>query len=186
MAKRVLPDMARRALRTLEVLQVATVLADLRVPPWSRRHARRGDRVGPHAIADNDQWRSCCRFEDGDACDVEFCDYHWLEQMLMSVPNTRPLERRSIHPGEMLRVEFLAAYGPSVKALAEAAGVSRQSMNELLRERRALSPEMALRLAKLFATSPEYWLNLQGYVDFLDAAQELKREIAQIHPLQVA
>ena len=63
----------------------------------------------------------------------------------MSVPNSRPLERRPIHPGEILREDFLPEYDLSVTALAEAAGVSRQSMNELLRERRAVSPEMALR-----------------------------------------
>ena len=75
-AKRVPPDIARRALRKLEALQVAAVLADLRVPPGNRLHALRGDRVGQHAIAVNDQWRICFRFEDGDAYDVEFCDYH--------------------------------------------------------------------------------------------------------------
>ena len=62
----------------------------------------------------------------------------------------------------------------------------RQSVNELLRERRAVSPEMALRLGKLFGTSPEFWLNLQRNVDLWDAARGLKREIAHIHPLQVA
>ena len=67
----------------------------------------------------------------------------------MTIPNSRPLERRPIHPGEILREDFLPEYGLSVTALAEAAGVSRQSMNELLRERRALTPEMALRLGKL-------------------------------------
>ena len=75
-AKRVPPDIARRALRKLEALQVAAVLADLRVPPGNRLHALRGDRVGQRAIAVNDQWRICFRFEDGDAYDVEFCDYH--------------------------------------------------------------------------------------------------------------
>ena len=75
-AKRVPPDIARRALRKLEALQVAAVLADLRVPPGNRLHALRGDRVGQHAIAVNDQWRICFWFEDGDAYDVEFCDYH--------------------------------------------------------------------------------------------------------------
>ncbi|MGI9043401.1 MAG: HigA family addiction module antitoxin [Gemmatimonadaceae bacterium] len=104
----------------------------------------------------------------------------------MSIPNTRPLERRPIHPGEILREEFLPDYGLSVTALAKAAGVSRQSINELLRERRALSTEMALRLSKLFGNSPEFWLNLQRNVDLWDAAQELKRQIARIHPLQVA
>ena len=104
----------------------------------------------------------------------------------MSIPNTRPLERRPIHPGEVLREDFLPEYGLSVSALAEAAGVSRQSMNELLRERRALTPEMALRLSKLFGNSPEFWLNLQRNVDLWDAARGLKQEIAHIHPLQVA
>jgi len=104
----------------------------------------------------------------------------------MAIPNNRPLERRPIHPGEILREEFLPEYGVSVTALAEAAGVSRQSMNELLRERRAVTPEMALRLGKLFGNSPEFWLNLQQNVDLWDAARGLKREIAHIHPLQVA
>jgi addiction module HigA family antidote len=104
----------------------------------------------------------------------------------MSIPNTRPLQRRPIHPGEILREEFLPAYDVTVTALAEAAGVSRQSMNELLRERRAVSAEMALRLGKLFGTSPEYWLNLQRNVDLWEAARGLKRAIAHIDPLQVA
>jgi addiction module HigA family antidote len=104
----------------------------------------------------------------------------------MSIPNTRPLERRPIHPGEVLREDFFPEYGLSVSALAEAAGVSRQSVNELLRERRAVTPEMALRLSKLFGNSPEFWLNLQRNVDLWDAARGLKRVIAHIHPLQVA
>ena len=104
----------------------------------------------------------------------------------MSIPNTRPRERPPIHPGEILREDFLPEYGLSVTALAEAAGVSRQSMNELLRERRALTPEMALRLGKLFGNSPESWLNQQRKVDLWDAARGLKQEIAHIRPLQVA
>jgi len=104
----------------------------------------------------------------------------------MSIPNTRPLERQPIHPGEILREEFLPDYGLTVAALAEAVGVSRQTMNELLRERRAVSPEMALRLGKLFGMSAEFWLNLQRNVDLWDAARELKQELASIHPIQVA
>jgi antitoxin HigA-1 len=104
----------------------------------------------------------------------------------MSIPKTPPLARRPIHPGEILREDFLPEYGLSVTALAEAAGVSRQSMNELVRERRAVSPELALRLGKLFGTSPEFWLNLQRNVDLWDSARGLKREIARIQPLPVA
>lgn len=104
----------------------------------------------------------------------------------MSIPNTRRLTRRPIHPGEILREDFLPEYALTVSGIAEAAGVSRQSMNELLRERRALSPEMALRLAKVFGNSPEFWLNAQRAVDLWDAAQALKTEMANIKPVRVA
>jgi addiction module HigA family antidote len=104
----------------------------------------------------------------------------------MSIPNTGRLERRPIHPGEILREEFLPQYELTVTALAEAVGVSRQSVNELLREKRALSPEMALRLGKLFGNTPEFWLNLQRNVDLWDAVRALKREIDHIRPLRVA
>ena len=77
-------------------------------------------------------------------------------------------------------------YGLSVAGLAEAAAVSRQSVNELLRGRRAVSPEMALRLARLFRNSPEFWLNAQRSVDLWDAAQTLKADMASIKPLRVA
>lgn len=104
----------------------------------------------------------------------------------MSIPNTRAMKRRPTHPGEMLREDFLPDFALSVAGLADAAGVSRQSINELLRGRRAVSPEMALRLGKLFGNTPEFWLNAQRAVDLWDAAQALKGEMTKIKPLRVA
>ena len=75
-AKRVSADVARRALRRLEAVDAATQVSDLKVPPGNRLHALKGDRAGQHSISVNDQWRICFRFADGDAYDVEFCDYH--------------------------------------------------------------------------------------------------------------
>jgi proteic killer suppression protein len=75
-AKKVPADVARRALRKLEAVHAALQVTDLHVPPGNRLHALKGDRAGQHAIAVNDQWRICFRFVDGDAYDVEFCDYH--------------------------------------------------------------------------------------------------------------
>ena len=69
-------EVVRRALRKLEQLNAATVLRDLSVPPSNRLHALTGDRAGQHSISVNDQWRICFVFTDGDAFDVEFCDYH--------------------------------------------------------------------------------------------------------------
>ena len=102
----------------------------------------------------------------------------------MSIANTRPMRRRPTHPGEMLREDFLADYDLTVSGLAAAAGVSRQSINELLRCRRAVSPEMALRLAKLFGNSADFWLNAQRAVDLWDAAQQVKGAVARIKPLR--
>jgi antitoxin HigA-1 len=104
----------------------------------------------------------------------------------MSIPNSGRRAIRPTHPGEMLREDFLPDYGLTVAGLAAALGVSRQTVNELLRERRALSPEMALRLARLFGNSPEFWLNAQRAVDLWDAAQAIQGEIERIEPLRVA
>jgi antitoxin HigA-1 len=86
----------------------------------------------------------------------------------------------------MLREDFLPDYGLAVSKLAEALGVSRQTVNELLRERRSVSPEMALRLARLFGNSPEFWLNAPRAVDLWDADREIGRDVQRIHPLTVA
>jgi proteic killer suppression protein len=75
-AKRFPPDVAARAARKLEYVDLATRLEDLKVPPGNRLHALRGDRNGQHAVAINSQWRICFRFVDGDSYDVEVCDYH--------------------------------------------------------------------------------------------------------------
>ena len=59
-------------------------------------------------------------------------------------------------------------------------------MNELLRERGAVSPEMALSLSRLFGNSPEFWLNLQRSLDLWDAEAVIKDDVRQIKPLRVA
>jgi toxin HigB-1 len=69
-------DVARRAVRKLEYVDLATRLDDLKTPPGNRLHALRGNRQGQHAIAINDQGRICFRYVEGDAYDVEVCDYH--------------------------------------------------------------------------------------------------------------
>ena len=96
------------------------------------------------------------------------------------------MKRRPTHPGEMIREDFLPDYDLTVSSLAQALGVSRQSINELLRERRAVSPEMALRLGRLFGNSPEFWLNAQRALDLWRAAETLKQEVARIRPLNAA
>lgn len=75
-AKRFAADVGKRAARKLEYLDLAIHLADLKFPRGNRLHALEGNRKGQHSISINDQWRICFRFADGDAYDVEVCDYH--------------------------------------------------------------------------------------------------------------
>lgn len=75
-AKRFPHDVLARVVRKLDQLDLATCLDDLRVPAGNRLHALKADRNGQHSIAINDQWRICFRMVDGDAFDVEVCDYH--------------------------------------------------------------------------------------------------------------
>jgi addiction module HigA family antidote len=104
----------------------------------------------------------------------------------MSIPNKRERSIRPTHPGEMLREDFLPDFGLTAAGFARALGVSRQTVNELLRERRALSPAMALRLARLFGNAPEFWLNAQRAVDLWEAARVIKKGIERITPLHAA
>lgn len=103
----------------------------------------------------------------------------------MSIANTG-IRRRPTHPGEMLREDFLPDYDLTVSALADAIGVSRQSVNELIRERRAVSPEMALRLSRLFGNSPEFWLNAQRAVDLWEAEKGIREDMRRIQPISAA
>ena len=103
----------------------------------------------------------------------------------MSIPNTRERQIRPVHPGEMLREDFMPDFRLSVSGLAKALCVSRQSVNELIRERRAVSPEMALRLSRLFGNSAEFWLNAQRAVDLWDAEQTIGEDIERVEPLVV-
>ncbi len=75
-ARRVPPDVAKRAARKLEQVNAAIRVEDLKVPPGNRLHPLTGDRAGQHAIRINDQFRVCFTWRDGDAYDVEITDYH--------------------------------------------------------------------------------------------------------------
>ncbi|MCL2881413.1 MAG: type II toxin-antitoxin system RelE/ParE family toxin [Coriobacteriia bacterium] len=69
-------DVVARAVRKLDQINAAMRLDDLRVPPGNRLHGLEGDRKGQHSVSINDQWRICFRFSEGDAYEVEICDYH--------------------------------------------------------------------------------------------------------------
>ena len=104
----------------------------------------------------------------------------------MSIPIKRERKVQPTHPGVMLREDFLPEYDLTVSGFANALKVSCQTVNELLRERRAVSPEMALRLSRLFGHSPEFWLSAQRAVDLWAARKNVKGKINHISPLTAA
>jgi addiction module HigA family antidote len=104
----------------------------------------------------------------------------------MSFKNTGKRTIKPTHPGEMLREDFITDYGLTVVSLAKALGTTRQTVNELLRERRSITPAMALKLARLFGNTPEFWLNAQRAVDLWEAQKQYSKEIKQITPLRAA
>jgi len=94
---------------------------------------------------------------------------------------------RTIHPGEILREEFLAPLEMSANALAMAMHVPAPRINDIVRERRAVTPDTALRLARYFDTTAQFWLNLQSTFDLKLAESNSAERIAEeVRPLQRA
>jgi len=79
---------------------------------------------------------------------------------------------RPVHPGEVLREEFLAPLGLSAHALAQALRIPAPRVNDIARERRSVTPDTALRLARHFGTTAQFWLNLQASYDLKIAMRE--------------
>ncbi|MCC4117644.1 HigA family addiction module antitoxin [Aromatoleum toluclasticum] len=92
---------------------------------------------------------------------------------------------RPIHPGEVLREEYLVPLGMSANALAMELHVPAPRINDVVRERRAITPDTALRLARYFDTSPEFWMNLQIAYELKQAeataGERIAREVQPMH-----
>ena len=87
--------------------------------------------------------------------------------------------RRPTHPGEVLREDVIKPLGLTVTQAARHLGVSRKTLSELINQKAALSPEMALRIAKATNTSPESWLNMQTKLDLWNALQHKPENVSE-------
>ena len=94
-----------------------------------------------------------------------------------------PTHRPTTHAGEMLLEEFLIPLGLTQQDLANAIHVPYQRVNEIINRRRGITPSTALRLAKFFSTSPDFWMNLQQCWDLYHAQQTENDELQTIQPL---
>lgn len=91
-----------------------------------------------------------------------------------------------IHPGEILFEEFIEPFGITQHRLAVAIGVPPRRINEIVHGKRAITADTALRLARYFGNSEEFWTNLQSHYDLEIARASRVRELERITPLQVA
>jgi len=91
-----------------------------------------------------------------------------------------------IHPGEILREEFLKPMSISAYALAKRLHVPPPRINDIVLERRGITADTALRLSRFFGTTEQFWLNLQDAYDIGRVKAELARELEQIQPLKAA
>ena len=97
------------------------------------------------------------------------------------------LQRAPLHPGEILREQFMADFGVSVNRLARDLRVPPTRISEIVNERRAITPDTALRLARYFGTTAEFWINLQTAHDLDIARTSMQRRIdADVRPIVAA
>lgn len=103
----------------------------------------------------------------------------------MSIKNEGPAGW-AVHPGEILREDFLEAMGISAYRLSVELGVSAPTVNDIVREKRGVTPEMAARLARYFGTSEQFWLNLQDAFAVHQVKKKYSKELRAIKPLATA
>lgn len=94
--------------------------------------------------------------------------------------------RKPTHPGELIREDLLPETGITQSRLAQLMGVSRRTVSEIIHERRQVTPDIAFRLAKVFNSTPEMWLNMQQSVDLWKTNKVHGQEYKKIRPIQEA
>lgn len=99
------------------------------------------------------------------------------------MPDAPSLHPVPLSPGDVLQKDYIARRGVTQEHLAAALGVSRYSVNQLVNDRRNVTPEMALRLARVFGTTPEFWMDLQRDLDLQRVREAKGAEIARLAPL---
>jgi addiction module HigA family antidote len=91
-----------------------------------------------------------------------------------------------LHPGEVLREEFMEPMGITAYALAQALHIERPRLERIVREQQGISADTALRLGRFFGTTPQFWMNLQHRYELETALAEIGEDLEEIAPQQVA
>jgi antitoxin HigA-1 len=173
------PELQRTAQKKLRLLNAASELNSLRVPPGNRLEKLVGDRAGQHSIRINDQYRIC---------------FVWPQRRRRRRDHRLPLtnmERRPIMakahdpitPGEILLTEFLEPLGITQYRLAQATGLPQTRISEIVRGKRAITTDTALRLSRALGVDDRFWINIQTDYD-LEVERDLHAdELAKVTAL---
>ena len=99
-----------------------------------------------------------------------------------SATKARPMWGWNIHPGEILREEYMKPFGLSVYALARELKLTRSRLNDIVLERRAITADTAVRLAKYFGTTAQFWMNMQTSYELREADNTIRKIVQSIAP----
>ncbi len=91
---------------------------------------------------------------------------------------------KNIHPGEILKEEFLDPMGISAYRLSKETGLSQTRLGQLIKGKRNMTAETAVKLARFFEVPPEFWMNLQSFYDIEEAQKRYKKDLKSIHSIQ--
>jgi addiction module HigA family antidote len=171
----------QRARRKLRMLNQAQTLADVSVPPGNRLERLAGS-----------VWESTASGSMSKGVSVS-AGQMGIVSMSKSLTTTdgrrevgtsgRNGKLRNIHPGEVLREEFLEPMKLTAYRLAKNTGIPQMRISLILREQRGITADTALRFATFFGTSPKFWLGLQEDFDLEEAGERISAELARITPV---
>jgi addiction module HigA family antidote len=183
-------EIQRRARAKLFAVDAAKKIDDLRVPP------RPAIAWNPCTVTDTVSIASALTINGGSASSGATAQHGKLNSWTTTRDDTMSIKREDldagrvdftgiasgkrlapIHPGEILRDDFLKPMKISVYTLAQVIKVPRSRVNDIVLGRRAITTDTALRLARYFGTSPEFWVNLQTHYDLEIAGRSLRRQI---------
>ncbi len=91
---------------------------------------------------------------------------------------------KNVHPGEVLKEDFLDPMDISVYRLSKNTGLSQTRLGQLVKGKRGMTAETAVKLGKFFSIAPEFWMNLQSLYDIEEAQKQYKKDLKSIHSIQ--
>jgi addiction module HigA family antidote len=175
------PDQQREAMVRLMMLDAAETLDDLATAPLARPVRLAGGAPGSWAVPIGGTWRLRFIWPDGGSCNAgEGFSRDALDRELIDMKKATTGDRlEPVHPGMILKEQFLDPNDISVYALANAIKVPRSRANDIVLGRRAITADTALRLGHYFGTSAEFWIRLQAHHDVDVARREDGKTVAR-------